>query len=143
MIAFLKNLFLKDVWLKLFSLALAILIRIVVSFAIEREATSIPILPPPHPEHTFRSVPVSLLTGPDETRTFRIEPKDVEVTVEGEIKLLQTLETRDVRAIINLSGIEGTNPVTRPVEILTPAAITHYRVQPRDVRITPVPKPPG
>jgi hypothetical protein len=141
MIAFLKNVFLKDVWLKLFSLALAILIRIVVSFAIEREATPIPILPPPNPEHTFRSVPVSLLSSPDETRTFKVEPKDIEVTVEGEVKLLQNLETKDIRVVVNLAGIEGTNSVTRPIEVLTPAGITHYRVQPHDVRITPVPKP--
>ena len=141
MIDFLKNVFLKDVWLKLFSLALAILIRIVVSFAIEREATPIPILPPPNPEHTFRSVPVSLLTLPDETRTFRLEPRDVEVTLEGENKLLQNLETKDIRVVVNLSGIEGTNPVVRPVEVLTPVGITHYRVQPREVKITPVSKP--
>src|SRR5436190_9217745 len=128
MIAFLKDLFLKDIWLKLFSLALAILIRIVVSLAIQKEATPIPMLPPPNPEHTFHDVPISLLTSPDETRRFKIEPHDVEVTVEGDQKLLQNLQSKDIRAVLNLCGIEGTYEVTKPIDGPTTRGETHYRV---------------
>jgi hypothetical protein len=53
MIAFLRHIFLDDFWLKLFSMGLAVLIWLLVTFASQKEGNTI--------EKVFTSVPVKLV----------------------------------------------------------------------------------
>jgi hypothetical protein len=81
MTGFLRNLILADFWLKLFSLALAVLIWFTVSFAIQRKLTPISNLAMPTAERAFPAMPIAVLSSAQDVRGYTVEPKTVDVTV--------------------------------------------------------------
>ena len=74
MITFLRNLVLEDFWLKLFSLMLAVLLWLTVSFA-SRKDTGF------DQRVLSRMLPVTILASAEDVRSFRVSPSDVAVTV--------------------------------------------------------------
>jgi hypothetical protein len=140
MIDFLKHLVLYDVWLKLFSLALAILIWLTISFAIrgqrENPSPAVPLIAPrPLPQRATFTLPVMVLSAADDPRALKIEPKEVEVTVEGDSRRIGTLQKSDLRALVDLSGIEAANDLVKRIEISKPAGINEVRILPPEVKI--------
>ena len=127
MITYLRNLIFSDFWLKLFSLVLAILIWLLVSFAIHKEAP---------PVRAF-NIPVMITSSAADVRNIRVNPGEVEVRVRGELRKLEELQARDLRAIVDLTGMKIAPGVRRRVEITVPADITFVEVNPRDVEIVP------
>ncbi len=136
MISFLRNLILHDFWLKLFSLALAILIWILVSPAANKRLSPITSLNGDVSEQTFPNVPLQVVASAADVRAFKVTPSEVEVTVRGERKLLQDLQTRDIRALVDLTGIEYARGLRKQIEIITPAGVTHVRVVPAEADVT-------
>ena len=143
MLLFFRDLILKDFWLKLFSLALAVLIRLTVSLAIEKEVTPIPNLAFQNARRTFFNLPVAVLSSAQDVRSFRVEPPEVEVMVEGDSQILERLQAKDIRVMVDLTGIEAATDLRKRIEISTPAGVTHVRVDPQQVRIVVPPKPNG
>ncbi len=141
MIAYLRHLFFYDFWLKLFSLTLAVLIWITVSLAIQKEVSPAAGLTLTTPGRvTFYHLPVVVLSSASDVRTFKVNPKEVEVTVEGDTKRLQSLQPQDIRVIVDLTGIESARELTKRIEVSTPAGITHVLVAPQEVQIIIPPK---
>jgi YbbR domain-containing protein len=65
------------------------------------------------------------------------------VTVQGDAKAVENLQSKDIRPIVDLTGIEAANALKR-IEVSTPAGVTHVRVVPEQVQVvvpasTPVP----
>jgi hypothetical protein len=147
MIAFLRHLFVHDVLLKLFSLALAILIWLTISFAIRRneDVPSVGALVPrpvqPVQQASFL-LPVMVLSSADNPRGLRIDPKEVEVTVEGDPKVIKALQKNDLKAIVDLSGIEAAQGLIKRIEVSRPAGIAEVRVVPSEVKIILPAAPP-
>src|SRR5262245_55430719 len=133
MIEHIRNLIFVDFWLKLFSLALAVLIWFTVSFAIQSKLNSINNLAPPLSERTFFSLPVIIMSSGEDVRAFSVEPKTVDVTIQGAVKAVQDLTAKQVRPIVDLSGIESASYPTKRIEVSTPAGLTHVRVFPEEV----------
>src|SRR5436190_10571685 len=134
MIAFLRHLIFHDLLLKLFSLALAILIWLTISFAIRKEAPSVvSFVPHSFPRASF-VLPVMVLTSADSPRDLKVDPKEVEVTVEGDPKLIRALQKNDLRAIVDLSGIEAAHDLVKRIEISKPAGVTEISVVPQEVK---------
>lgn len=142
MIAFFRHLLFEDFWLKLFSLALAVLIWITVFLAIEKkEISPAPALAPTTPGRlTLSHLPVVVLSSASDVRTFKVNPNEVEVTVEGDSKRLQSLQPSEIRVIVDLTGIESARELTKRIEVSTPAGITHIMVAPQEVQIIIPPK---
>jgi len=137
MIPTLRNLLLQDIWLKLFSLALAVLIWLTVNFATKNDGGPGPSLSLAHREQrTFHNVPVLLMCAAEEVRGFKVNPKEVEVTVEAEGKVLQKLQKGDLRVVANLTGIGAAEDLHMRVDVSTPAGVTRVRVDPQEVQIT-------
>jgi YbbR domain-containing protein len=131
---FIRHVFVKDAMLKVFSLVLAIMIWLALS-AIQRDATPAvgPLL---HPgQLTFFNIEVGVLSSASDVRSYQVEPKTVEVTVEGDSKILQRLESKDVRAMVDLTGYEGTGEIRKRIEVSAPAGVKHVRVSPSEARI--------
>jgi hypothetical protein len=127
MIAFLRNLLLEDFWLKLFSLALAALIWFTVSFVSQKEV---------RPDtRVFSSLPVSVLSAAEDVRNFKVNPEEVEVTVQGDIETLQNLQSKDIRAIVDLTGVAAAHELRERVEVSVPAGVTYLRVVPEAVQV--------
>lgn len=135
MIDFLRKLFFHDIWLKLFSLTLAVLIYLTVSFAIQREVSPVTPLAMPPSERVFYSVPVLVMSSAEDVREFRVNPKEVEVTVQGDGRALKTLQAKDIRPIVDLTGIQTARYLQKTIEVATPAGVTHSRVSPAEVQV--------
>jgi YbbR domain-containing protein len=143
MLLFLRDLIFKDFWLKLFSLALAVLIRLTVSLAIEKEVTPIPSLAFQNARRTFFALPVAVLSSAQDVRSFKVDPPEVEVMVEGDSQILERLQAKDIRVMVDLTGIEAATDLRKRIEVSTPAGVTHVRVDPQQVRVVVPPKPTG
>ena len=135
MLLFLRDLFFKDVWLKLFSLSLAVLIWFTVSYAI-------PTLPLHISERTFFNLPVVVMSAASDVRNFKVNPNEVELTLQGDPKILSKIQTKDIHVLVDLTDIkpEPDATVTKRIEVSTPPGVTHSRVQPQEVRIIFPPK---
>ncbi len=127
MIAFLRNLLLEDFWLKLFSLALAALIWFTVTFVSQKEVRT--------DTRVFLSLPVSVVSSADDVRNFKVNPDEVEVTVQGDVEILQNLQSKDIRAMVDLTGVAAAHELRKRVEVSVPAGVTFLHVAPEEVQV--------
>jgi len=117
-----RSFFLDHLWLKTFSLVLAMLIWITIRSSVEREA---------HEEaKTFEHEPVALLADPSERRTFVVDPANVSITVKGAKPVIDSL--KDIRAYVELSSHAGNDGNYR-VEVHVPAGVALMLVHPKTV----------
>src|ERR1044071_6389349 len=107
MITFLRNLVAHDFWLKLFSLVLAFLIWLIVWKAIGKGVSPLAAFTNPTPEQNYVNVPVLVRLPAADIRNVKVDPTEVRITVRGEAKLLRDLQPRDIRAEVDLTGIES------------------------------------
>ena len=127
MIAFLRNLLLEDFWLKLFSLALAALIWFTVTFVSQKGVRT--------DTRVFLSLPVTVLSAAEDVRNFKVSPDEVEVTVQGEAETLQNLQSKDIRVMVDLTGVAAARELRKRLEVSVPAGVTYLRVAPEEVQI--------
>jgi len=140
MIDFVRRLFFHDFWLKLFSLSLAVLIWLTVSFAIKKDVSPVASLTMDVATRPFSGLPLILLSSAADVRDFKVTPKEVEVTVQGDKRILDKLEKKDIRVIVDLTGIESARDLRKRIDVSTPAGVTHVRVDPEEVAVTILPK---
>jgi YbbR domain-containing protein len=140
MIVFARNLVAKDFWLKAFSLALAILIWLTVWFSIHGESSSSPwlaLIGHP-PDENIVVVPVHGPSGL--TQNFSADPAEVKITLRGDPKVLKSLRTEDIRAQVDLTGIESANGLLRTVEVILPQGVAYTHITPEEVEVRVSPK---
>jgi YbbR domain-containing protein len=140
MIIFARNLVVKDFWLKLFSLALAILIWLTVRFSINGETSTSPWLAllGRAADETVLTVPVRVPTSG--VQAFSVDPAEVQVTLRGDPKRLKSLRNEDIRAQVDLTGVETANGLLRPVEVVLPPGISYTHLSKEDVVVRSAPK---
>jgi YbbR domain-containing protein len=134
MIAFLRHLIFDDFLLKVFSVALALLIWLTVSFAIRKQGSPTPPLTVLY-KHTFVRLPVVVMSSAADVRSFSVKPKEVEVTVEGEARLLKDLRAEDIRVRVDLTGVEAPHDLRKRIEVSTPVGVAPVRVEPEEVQV--------
>ena len=135
MITIFRKLIVQDFWLKFFSLMLAVLIWVTVSFVIQRAASPATPLTVLSEMRAFPNVPVVVMSSAADVRNFKVAPQQVEVTVQGDAGVLQKLQSADIRVLVDLTGIETAADLRKRVEVSTPAGITLVRVVPQEVNI--------
>jgi YbbR domain-containing protein len=140
MIAFLRHLFFDDFWLKLFSFVLAVLIWITVSLAIQKEVSPVAALTTPLSERTLSHLPVLVMSPAAEVRSFQVSPGEVEVTVQGDARILQKLQNKDIRVTLDLTGIEEAQRLRKRIDVATPPGVTLVSSVPEEVKVTSPPK---
>jgi hypothetical protein len=138
MIIFVRNLVAKDLWLKLFSLALGILIWVIVQGSISKDVPLLSALLGRASDENIFTVPVSAPAG--DVRTISITPAEVQVTIRGEPKLLKNITADDVRAQVNLSGVESANGLRKRIEVILPAGVAYTRLSPEEVEVRVSPR---
>jgi YbbR domain-containing protein len=143
MIKFLRHLVVDDFLLKLFSLALALLFWLTVSFAIQqREGSVRPPLALTAEVRTFFNLPVLVMSSAADVRHFKVSPNQIEVTVQGDPRLLQKLQSKDIHVTVDLTGIESAQSLRKRIEVSTPAGVTHVAVLPPEVQVLIPSTPP-
>jgi len=133
MILFVRELIFKDLMLKLLSLLLAILTWIALS-SIQRGSNPVGNVSL-YPGQTFMNVEVVVLSSASDVHDYRVEPKTVDVTVEGDAKTLRGLTSKDVRALVDLTDLKAGTNVWKSIEVSTPPGVKHMKVTPREVRV--------
>jgi YbbR domain-containing protein len=127
MITLLRNLVLEDFWLKLFSLVLAVLIWLTVTFASQKEVWT--------DQRIFSHLPITILAAAEDVHNFRVSPSEVDVMVQGDRKVLQNLQGKDIRAMVDLTGVAAAHDLRKRIEVSVPAGITHIRVAPEEALV--------
>jgi hypothetical protein len=141
MIKFLRHLCFDDFLLKLFSLALALLFWMTVSFAIQQKETlPTPALPGSSEARKFFNVPIAVVSSASDVHNYRVEPDQVEVKVQGDAPIIENLQGKDLRALVDLTGIETNRSQRWLITVSAPAGVTLLRVMPQEVQVIPPPK---
>ena len=137
MISFLRDLVFQDFWLKLFSFVLAVLTWFTVnSMANQKEGMPVGSLSLVPPEQRLLShLPVILLSSAEDVRSVRVSPKEVDVTVQGAPGALKDLQNKDVRASVDLTGIQAARDLRKRIEVATPPGVSYVRVEPQEVQV--------
>jgi YbbR domain-containing protein len=128
MITLLRHLVLDDFWLKLFSLALAVLIWVTVTFVSQKDAGI-------EQRVLSKKLPVTILASAEDVHNFRVSPSEVAVTVQGNPRILQNLQINDIRAIVDLTGVGAARDLRKRIEVSVPAGISQVRVMPEEVQV--------
>ena len=127
MIRFLRHLVLDDFLLKLFSLALAVVVWLIVTFASQKGAGTTP--------RVFYDLPVTVLSSAEDVRNFKFSPNQVIVTVQGDAKAVQNLQSQDIRATVDLTGVAAARDLHKRIEVSVPAGVACMRVAPEEVQV--------
>jgi YbbR domain-containing protein len=134
MITFLRHLIIRDLGLKVFSLALAILIYCTISFvAIKNRVPSLALA---SDVRRFQNLPVLVVSSAGEVRRFKVTPETVAVTVQGDPQVLAGLGSSDIRALVDLTGIASASQLRKRIEVSAPAGVTRLGVVPTEVQVT-------
>jgi YbbR domain-containing protein len=135
----LRDLLLKHFWLKAFSVGLAVLIWVTVSFAIRNESIQAADVVANLPTRVFR-LPVLVVSAAADVREFHVHPDYIDVTVWGEATNLAQLQDKDIRVMVDLTDIESARGLSKRVEVSTPAGITLKSAEPDLVQIVVPPR---
>ena len=71
----------------------------------------------------------------EDVHNFKVNPDRVKVTVQGDFETLQKLQSEDVRARVDLTGIAAVHELRKPVEVSVPAGVAFLRVVPDHVQV--------
>jgi YbbR domain-containing protein len=140
MISFLRKLVFVDFWLKLFSLGLAILIWLTVWFSISKDVSPFAALTNRSTEKTYFNVPILVILPASDVRNVKVDPGTVQVTVRAEPKLLDDLKMKDIRAQVDLTGIESARGLHQRIDITLPTGVIEVRTIPSEVEVIVPPK---
>jgi hypothetical protein len=131
----LRDLIVRDFWLKLFSLAVAVLIRITVSIAIQNEIAMTTNTAAAVSSRTFTNLSVAVVSSASDVHGFKVNPNCVEVVVRGEADVLSRLTEKDVRATVDLTNVESARSLRKRVDVSTPPGVILVRLFPSDVDV--------
>lgn len=138
MIPVLRKLFAEDFWLKLFSFVLAVLTWFTVnSMANQKEGLT------PNPlsvtstlkQKDLSRLPVVILSSAQDVRSYKVSPSEVDVTIEGDPATLKSIDRKDIRVIVDLTGIGAAHDLRKRIEVSIPAGVTLVRVAPEEVQV--------
>ncbi|HVV02073.1 MAG TPA: CdaR family protein [Verrucomicrobiae bacterium] len=135
MFLFLRDLIFHDFPLKLFSLVLAILVWVTVTFAIRKEGVVAPGVRYSLAERTFYTLPVAVLSSAEDVHRFKVSPSEVTVTVQGDPQAFENLQSKDIKVLVDLTGIKTANELRKKIEVSTPPGISRVRVDPEEVSV--------
>jgi YbbR domain-containing protein len=126
MIPFLHKLILQDFRLKFFSLVLALLMWFTVNTALA---------PPGQRELNLPVVTMVDAKLVTESSRFRVNPKNVNVTLQGDPRTLKILRTQDIRVRVDVTALQSMHDFRCPVEVTLPAGVSYVRVEPEEVEV--------
>jgi len=137
MIQFVKDLLLKDLPLKLVSLALAIALWATVSSVLQKSEQERERGETMNSNKQFQGVPVAVVyTGGDATG-FQVKPAKVTVFIQGTPEAITELAPASVQAQVDLSYWDRRTSMPMPVQVISPAGTAMVSVSPAEVEVIP------
>jgi hypothetical protein len=133
----LRNLILRNFWLKAFSIILATVIWFFIHDGIRHDAALNELTNRPLPQEYIR-VPVTIQTRPGDSRVFRATPSAVIIIAEGEETALRRAARQDIRACVNVTDFNYKEPVTEELRADVPTNINVLEISPPVVKVQQV-----
>ena len=138
---FLRKLIFGDWLLKIFSIALAVLTWLAVSFSLRQKPVDVA-GKPDLSEQPYYDMPITVVSASTNVHDFKVKPSEVDVvTVQGDKAIIQKLERRHIRVQVDLTDATLTNGLKKRVDVIMPAGVTRVRVLPEEVEIILPPAP--
>jgi len=135
----LRDWFIKDLGWKLFSVVLAVAIWLTVNKILgETGSSAEPAIG--DKQTTYDDLPVLIVSAASDVRNFRVKPDAVTVTVSGAPNVMAVLQANQIRAVVDLTGIESAKKLRRRVDIALPPGVKLVSVNPSNVEVL-VPPP--
>jgi hypothetical protein len=129
----LRHLILNNIWLKIFSIALATVIWLAIHYSIHDELNSNQSLTP-----QYIRVPVSVKTTPGDNRVFRINPDEVVVTAVGKDTALFQTTQKDIRVNLDLTDFKAKEAASEKLKAEAPPDIIVLEILPSTVVVQQV-----
>lgn len=127
-----RNILFRNFGWKLLSLALAIVIWLTIKALSAEQGQT---------ERMFVNLPIQIVSGTADVRTFRVEPGTINVTIKGRPGAINRLAEREIRVLVDLTSADISQIIRRHVDIAVPNGLTVVRLEPTEVQVTPPPKP--
>ena len=127
-----SNILFRNFGWKLLSLALAIIIWLTVKALSAEQGQT---------ERMFVNLPIQIVSGTADVRTFKVEPNNLNVTLKGRPGAVNRLAEREIRVLVDITAADVTQSFRQHVDVAVPNGITVIRIEPTEVQITPPPKP--
>ena len=127
-----RDWFIKDLGWKFFSLTLAVAIWLTVDkIRSESEMAAPSGIQEPA---TFNNVPILIVSSAADVRTYHVNPSAVSVTVSGAPSDIAKLHADQIRAFVDLTGIDVGN-LHRRVDVTMPSGLSLVSVDPQEVDV--------
>ena len=135
----LRPLIFENLWLKSFSLILAILIWVAIQ-SNPSDYHLVQNLFPPRLQMLEIRCPIAVMTAPGSHATFNLEPGTVIVKVRAEDAVLKKLSPENFQVYVRLPEMLKLNRLF-PVEVIVPREVTLKEVVPDQVSVNPADAP--
>ncbi|MGA2029959.1 MAG: CdaR family protein [Verrucomicrobiota bacterium] len=89
---------------------------------------------------TFNNLPVLVVSAAADVREFTVNPNAVSVTISGAEPIVAALKQNEIHPMVNLTGIEAAQDLSKRVDVSTPPGVTLVNVEPADVNVVVPPK---
>src|ERR1041385_4023715 len=119
----LRDLVTRDLGWKLLSVALALAIWLTVHTISEDSSPHSTSLDGQMIE-SFMAVPVLVVSAAADVREFKVRPATVQVTLSGKPELVAKLDAKQIRVLVDLTGIDEARGLKKRVEVSTPPGFT-------------------
>ncbi|MGA3283105.1 MAG: CdaR family protein [Verrucomicrobiota bacterium] len=129
----LRDWFIKDLGWKLFSVVLAVAIWLTVNKILGESGNFAE--PLAGDMLTYDDLPVQVVSEASDVRNFHVMPATVAVTVSGPPAVMAVLQANQIRAVVDLTGIESGKEMRRHVDVSTPPGVTLMSVKPSNVDV--------
>jgi YbbR domain-containing protein len=129
-----RDLLTKDLGWKLFSVALAIAIWLIVQTIRNEVGTGVNPLGAMM-TRTFNDLPVLVVSAAANVREFKVKPDAVQVTVSGRPEVVAALQEREIHVTVDLTDIESAQSLRKRIDVAVPMGVTLVRVIPADADI--------
>jgi hypothetical protein len=123
-----RDLVLNNFWWKLIALFLAVAAW--VGFK-SREKDGMRLWPDTPTSHSrlLVSHPISITKPANDSREFRVQPTTVDITLTGEADSLRELETREVRATVEITSDLRRETNTLPIHVFLPQDVKNIQLE--------------
>jgi hypothetical protein len=135
MMQLLRNFICNDFWLKLFSLALAVLIWLVAGSFVKNRENPLKLQVTSETRRTYLDLPVLVMSSAADARNFRVAPSKVDVTVEGELEIIKSLPEKEIQVLVDVTDIEAAHSLKERIKVTTPPGVKLVSVNPREVQV--------
>ena len=127
-----RDLILKNFWLKMFSLVLATVIWFVLNTNQQLDYPQ----PTRQPQVKEFQCPVTLLVSPTEQKLYKVQPGQVTIKVYGDPGSIAEMSPEDIQAYVNLSARQDTEGWMR-VDAVVPKGVSLRSILPEHVYVKP------